>query len=259
MRVLLTNDDGINAAGFGILQQIAAELADEVWSVAPESDQSGTAHSLTLLEPLRCKAIGERSFAVRGTPTDCVILAVKHLMPQKPDLILSGVNHGENAAINVTYSGTVAGAIEGTLLGIRSIALSLSFGGRGISGAHWDTPARHGPPLIRRLIGAGWPSSVLINVNFPDRPPDGALEPVITRQALDGDSVWRIVDRMDDRGKPYFWLGYDTRKTDAGEGTDLWAVRKGHISVTPLHFDMTHDGSLAHLATAILQNGDSPR
>ena len=251
MRILLTNDDGISAAGFAVLQQIAAGVGGEVWSVAPESDQSGTAHSLTLHQPLRRRNLGTRSFAVRGTPTDCVIMAVKHLMPERPDLLLSGVNHGQNAASDVTYSGTIAGAIEGTLLGIPSIALSLDMGGRGPATAHWDTPVEHGPALIKRLVAAGWPANVLLNVNFPDRLPEATLPAVVTRQSVHEEGLWNIDDRTDARGQPYFWLGYEPRTDAAPEGTDLWALARGHISVTPLHLDLTHEATAAKLAKVL--------
>ena len=129
MCILLTNDDGINAPGLQALRRIAAELSDHIWIVAPETNQSGASHSLTLHEPLRCREVEDRTFAVKGTPTDCVIMAVRHLMKDGlPDLVLSGVNQGANIAEDVTYSGTIAGAIEGTLLGARSIALSQTFG-----------------------------------------------------------------------------------------------------------------------------------
>ncbi len=252
MRILLTNDDGINAAGFGVLQQIAAALSDDVWCVAPETDQSGTAHSLTLHEPLRCKTLGERLYSVRGTPTDCVIMAVKHLMPMKPDLVLSGVNHGENAATDVTYSGTIAGAIEGTLLGVPSIAMSLSFPGRAAAAAHWETPVKHGPALVTRLMAAGWPANVLININFPDRTPETTLPSVVTRQCMDEEALWSVVDRMDGRGQRYFWLGYEARdRATPGAGTDLEAIHKGHISVTPLHLDLTHEATMSGLRKAL--------
>lgn len=127
MRILLTNDDGIHAEGLSVLERIARTISDDVWVVAPEVDQSGLAHSLTLSEPLRLRPVSERRFALRGTPTDCVIMAVKKILDRKPDLVLSGVNVGANLADDVTYSGTVAGAIEGTLQGIRSIALSQAY------------------------------------------------------------------------------------------------------------------------------------
>jgi 5'-nucleotidase len=247
MRILLTNDDGINAAGFGVLQQIAAAVGDEVWCVAPETDQSGTAHSLSLHEPLRCKQLGDRMYSVRGTPTDCVLMGVLHLMPERPDLILSGINHGENAGADVTYSGTIAGAIEGTQLGVPSIAMSLALGGRAATTGNWDTPMKHGPALIERLVAARWPANVLLNVNFPDVPPDQAQPALVTRQSIHEEGLWKIVDRMDGRGQPYFWVGYEGRNKDAPDGTDLWAIQRGHVSVTPLHLDLTHDVTVAKL------------
>src|SRR5262245_62444309 len=174
MRILLTNDDGIDSPGLHALRQIAAQLSDDVWVVAPETNQSGASHSLSLHEPLRMRAIDERAFAVRGTPTDSVIMGVRHVLKAKPpDLVLSGVNRGANMAEDVTYSGTIAGAMEGTVLGIRSIALSqaTNFDRSGKS-TKWGTALRHGPPLIRRLLETGWPQNVLLNVNFPDREPD---------------------------------------------------------------------------------------
>jgi len=248
MRILLTNDDGINAIGFGALQKIAAALSDEVWCVAPETDQSGTAHSLTLHEPLRCRMLSERTYSVRGTPTDCAIMAVHNLMPQKPDLVLSGINHGENAGADVTYSGTIAGAIEGTLLGVPSIALSLSLSGRKPSTGHWDSPVKHAPALIQRLVAAGWPQDVLINLNFPDRPPGETLPALVARQSTHEGTLWNVHDRTDGRGQPYFWVGYEGRDAGAPEGTDIWAIQRGHIAITPLHLDLTHDATLAKLA-----------
>src|SRR5919201_418859 len=152
MRILITNDDGINAPGLTVLQDIAGELSSDVWVVAPELDQSGAAHSLTLREPLRLRAIEERVYAVRGTPADCVIMGVRHLLKDEPPLlVLSGVNRGSNLAEDVTYSGTIAGAFEGTLLGVRSIALSLAGGFDGAKKIKWEPPLTHGPAIIRRL------------------------------------------------------------------------------------------------------------
>ena len=152
MRILLTNDDGIHAEGLAVLERIAAELSDEVWIVAPETDQSGLSHSLTLSSPLRLRRISERRFALSGTPTDCVIMAAKHLMPAPPDLVLSGVNAGQNLCDDVTYSGTVAGAIEGTMLGLRSIALSQAFTPGSDRETLWETAERHAPDVIRKLL-----------------------------------------------------------------------------------------------------------
>ena len=150
MRILLTNDDGIDAPGLHALRQIASALSDDVWVVAPETNQSGASHSLTLHEPLRMRELDARAFAVRGTPTDCVIMAVRHILKDSaPTLVLSGVNRGANLAEDVTYSGTIAGAFEGATLGIRSIALSLAYGIVPRKGLRWESAIEHGPQLIR--------------------------------------------------------------------------------------------------------------
>lgn len=240
MRILITNDDGVEAPGLDVLHQIASELSDDVWTVAPETDQSGAAHSLTLHEPLRVRQLNARTYAVKGTPTDCVIMCVRHILQnQKPDLVLSGVNSGHNIADDVTYSGTIAGAIEGTLLGIPSIALSLAVNYEDRTELRWQTPMKHGAPLIRRLLKAGWPKNVLLNVNFPDRDPDDVQGVEVTAQGKRDQDYLRIVDRTDARGKPYYWLGFNRSLSEPEKGTDLWALREGRISVTPLHLDLT--------------------
>jgi 5'/3'-nucleotidase len=248
MRILITNDDGIEAPGLDALQSIASELSDDVWIVAPETDQSGAAHSLTLHEPLRLRKLGERSYAVKGTPTDCVIMCVRHILhDQKPDLVLSGVNAGSNIADDVTYSGTIAGAIEGTLLGIPSVALSLAVDYDRRGEIRWQTAMAHGPKLIRRLIEIGWPADVLMNVNFPDREPGDVAGIEVTVQGKRNQDYLRIVDRTDARGKPYYWLGFNRQLSEPAEGSDWWALREGLISVTPLHLDLTHAETLRTL------------
>jgi 5'-nucleotidase len=241
MRILVTNDDGIEAPGLSVLQQVALELSDDVWVTAPETEQSGAAHSLTLHEPLRLRKLAERTYAVKGTPTDCVIMAVRHILADKgPDLVLSGVNRGQNTADDVTYSGTIAGAIEGALLGVPSIALSLAYDYENPVKIKWETPIRHGAGLVRRLLAAGWPSHVLLNVNFPDREPDDVRGVSVTEQGVRAQDMLRIEDRLDTRGAPYYWLGFYKRSAPPEKGTDLWAIAEGLISVTPLTLDLTH-------------------
>src|SRR5271154_4819374 len=169
MRILLTNDDGIHAAGLKLLESIARELSDDVTVVAPESDQSGVAHSLSLSDPLRLREVGPRHFALKGTPTDCVIMGVRKIMADHPpDLVLSGVNRGQNVAEDVTYSGTIAGAMEGALLGVPSIALSQAYGGAvGRPMIEWDAAETHAPGVIAKILAIGIPEGTLINVNFP--------------------------------------------------------------------------------------------
>src|SRR6202142_1304732 len=173
MRIMLTNDDGIHAEGLDVCEKIAREISDDVWVIAPEYDQSGVAHSLSLNDPLRLRQVAERRFAVRGTPTDCVIMGAHHVLGGKnPDLVLSGVNRGRNVGEDVIYSGTVAGAMEGAVLGIPSIALSQAYKSSSGQPPFWDTSLRHGPDIVRRILSEGVRRDVLINVNFPDCRPE---------------------------------------------------------------------------------------
>jgi 5'-nucleotidase len=239
MRILLTNDDGIHAEGLAALERIARQLSDDIWVVAPEADQSGLAHSLTLSEPLRLRKIDDRHYALRGTPTDCVIMGVRSLMPEKPDLILSGVNGGSNVADDVTYSGTVAGAMEGTLLGIKSFALSQAYNfADGARVVPWDVAETHGPALLLRLLEVGLPKGVLVNVNFPRCKPSEVKGVEVTSQGKLVHNL-AIEERRDGRGFPYFWLMFGREQTDSVAGTDFSALREDRISVTPLQLDLT--------------------
>ena len=257
MRILLTNDDGIEAAGLGVLEKIATDLTDDVWVVAPETDNSGASHSLTLAEPLRMRELNKRHYAVKGTPTDCVIMGVRFLLrDQPPDLVLSGVNRGQNLADDVTYSGTVAGAIQGTLLGIRSVAMSLVCGPvdaaqDGRQPPIWETPMHHGAPLLRKLLDAGWPDGVVINVNYPNCEPGAVKGTAATVQGLRDPGLLRIEDRFDTRGRAYYWVGIERRRAEPPQGSDLWAVRSNLISVTPLCLDYTDQKSRERLAAAL--------
>jgi 5'-nucleotidase len=242
MRILITNDDGIHAPGLAVLERIARTISDDVWVVAPETDQSGLAHSLTMNDPLRLRQVTDQTFAVRGTPTDCVIMAVRKVLDRKPDLVLSGVNSGKNAGDDVLYSGTVAAAIEGTLLGIPSIALSQMFeridGRREIP---WDTAETLAPAILKKLIAHGSPPGVLYNVNFPNRTADKVEGVEIASQAVVTHGL-TIDERLDGRNNPYFWLKYQRPDEIAAAGTDVDAIGRGFISVTPLRLDMTaHD------------------
>lgn len=243
MRILLTNDDGIHAEGLRVLERIAAKLSDEVWVVAPEVEQSGQSRALTLSAPLRVRRLAERTFAVFGTPTDCVMLAIEDLMGGRmPDLVLSGVNRGQNLAEDVTVSGTVAGAIQGMAAGIPSIALSQSLAiFHDSHQALYDTAETYGPGVIRQLLKAGWPRDVVININFPDAAVDQVTAVEVTAQGLrDLQHGLHAERRTDLRGRDYYWMGFADRADDAAEGTDLRAIREGRISVTPLHLDLTH-------------------
>jgi 5'-nucleotidase len=246
MRILITNDDGVHAKGLKILENIARKLTDDVFIVAPESDQSGVAHSLSLADPLRLRKISDRHFAVKGTPTDCVIMGVRKLMlDNPPDLILSGVNKGQNVAEDVTYSGTIAGAMEGTLLGFPSIALSQCYSPAGV---FWDCAETHAPGLISRLMARGLPPGVLVNVNFPACPAGEIQGEVLARQGRRDAELMKIEPRLDGRGNPYYWIAFERPDFVVDAGTDLEAVAQKKISITPLRLDLTDDAGLKHFA-----------
>jgi 5'-nucleotidase len=243
MRILITNDDGIHSPGLEALERVARTLTEDVWVVAPEFDQSGLSHSLSLSDPLRLRRISPRHFAVRGTPTDCVIMGVRSLLGERPDLILSGINSGTNVADDVTYSGTIAGAMEGTLLGIPSIALSQAYNyASGERIVPWETAEAFAPEIIRKLVAFGFPEGVLYNLNFPNRAPADTGDVVVTAQGKLSHGL-HIEERRDGRNLPYFWVAYRNEAgAKARAGSDNEAVGRGLISVTPLRLDMTaHD------------------
>ena len=248
MRILLTNDDGIDAEGMDCLERIARALTDDVWIVAPLTEQSGKGRGLTLTDPLRVNRLGEKRFAVTGTPTDCIILAVNDLMPEKPDLVLSGVNRGHNIGEDVSYSGTVAGALQGMTFGIRSIALSQSlerFHDEVV--AHWETAEAFGPAIVSRLLEHDWRPGVVMNVNFPNRPPEAVTEVEVTTQGFRDAAEMLAVRRTDMRGRDYYWMTFKGGKNVHPEGTDLRAIDEGRISVNPLHIDLPHMPSVNDL------------
>ena len=257
MRILLTNDDGIDAPGLKVLRAIAAELSDDVWVSAPDSNKSGAGHSLSLNEPLRMRQVDDRAFATRGTPTDSVIMGVRHILKDigKPDLILSGVNRGGNLAEDVTYSGTIAGAFEGTVIGIRSIALSQAFGTESREQLRWDTAAKHGAATIKALLALDWPPGVLMNVNFPDVAPDEVAGTIATRQGKRDLNLLSVDARRDPWSNPYYWLSFERRRSVTTEGTDLWAVYNGFISVTALSMNLTDQAMNDKITAALGKQG----
>jgi len=246
-RILITNDDGINASGMAAMRRIAAKLSDDVWVVAPLNEQSGAGHSLSLTLPLRMRKIEDKVFAISGTPTDCVMMALNHVMKDKrPTLVLSGVNRGINLGEDVTYSGTVAGAMEGTLAGVPSIALSqqrLEDSRKG----DWDVVEAHAPDVIKKLVQAEWPEGVFLNVNFPAMDA-GAVKGIrATQQGQRDLNELKVDEYTDPRGFPYYWFGLTRSFDDSVDNSDLKAVRDGYISVTPCHLDLTHYETLTRL------------
>jgi 5'-nucleotidase len=249
MRILITNDDGIHAPGLAVLERIARTLSDDIFVVAPEYDQSGVAHSLSLNDPLRLRKISGRHFAVRGTPTDCVIMGVRKLLDgANPDLVLSGVNNGQNVADDITYSGTVAGALEGASLGLPSIALSQAYGPIGHDEAYWECAETHAPGLIRKILDLGIPQGFVINVNFPACPPEAVRGVAATSQGRRAAQTVTIEERADGRSKPYYWISVARGNENPGLGTDLAALAQNTISVTPLKLDLTGEHLLASYA-----------
>ncbi len=258
MRILVTNDDGIAAPGLVTLEAIAAELSDDVWVVAPAEEQSGAGHSLTLSQPVRLREISPRRYAVRGTPTDCVMLALGAVLADhKPDLILSGVNRGGNLAEDVTYSGTVSAAMEGCLAGIRSIALSQVMADYTVGLEDFSVAATHGADIIRRVQAVDWPGGVLININFPPVTAEAVRGVRVTSQGFRDYGNIHLVKRTDPRGFDYYWHGYGRENAALAHETDLKAMHEACISVTPLHLDMTHYQAMAALRDALAPLAES--
>jgi 5'-nucleotidase len=250
VRILLTNDDGIHAPGFAVLESIAAKLSDDVWAVAPAEEQSGAGHSLTLTRPIRLRRHGERRFSVSGTPTDSVMMALAHIMKDnKPDLILSGVNRGANLAEDVTYSGTVSAAMEGALAGVPSIALSQVYAKEGMGDTiPFAAAEAWAEQVIRPLMQEQFEPGTLVNVNFPALPPQSVKGVRVCRQGIRDYGRLRIIERTDPRGYRYYWFGLAPTVETPGHVTDLEVVADGYIAVTPLYLDLTHEAGLDQLA-----------
>jgi len=249
-RILISNDDGINAPGIQVLERIARSLSDDVWIIAPEEEQSGAGHSLTLTKPLRIRKIEDKKWAVSGTPTDCVMMAVNHIMKDNlPTLILSGINRGGNLAEDITYSGTVSVAMEGTLAGIPSVALSQCI--RPEQSTKWETAEKFAPVVLQRLLEEGWGKDILMNVNFPAFDPEEINGIKITEQGRREMIGNNIEERIDPRGFHYFWFGLGREVGLPGHETDIKTVREKWISVTPLHLDLTHHETREKLSDMI--------
>lgn len=251
-RILLCNDDGIDAPGMAVLERIAATLSDDVWIAAPAQEQSAASRALSIREPLRVTRRGTRRFAVHGTPTDSVMMGVLELVEGKrPELVLSGVNQGQNLAEHITLSGTIAAAIQGMEMGIASVALSQSYPFTENAAIHWDTAEHYAPAVLQRLFERKWPPNVLMNVNFPDCAPDAVEAVRLTRMGRRDQDLLCVHERTDPGGRPYYWLGFNGRLSTPPHGTDLHAIYGHCVSVTPLHLDLTHEASLSRLAGAM--------
>lgn len=245
-RILLVNDDGLHARGIDLLEELVRSVTDDVWVVCPDEEKSGASHSVSFATPVRARRVAEKRFAVKGTPTDCVLLAVWELMRDRaPTVVISGINHGENLAEDVTYSGTCGPAIEGAVLGFRSIAMSQVYqlGGE----PRLDTARHFAPGILLRLLSCRWEPDTFVNVNFPDAAPDQVTGIRITSLGKRRPGSFKPVAGLDGRNVLHYWMkiGYDPGPAVAG--TDLEAVGAGAISITPLQIDLTAHGFATEL------------
>lgn len=250
MRILLTNDDGIHAPGLALLEKLAAKLSDDVWVCAPAEEQSGAGHSLTLHMPVRLREHGHQRFAVTGTPTDAVNLALRKLFADaKPDLVISGINAGENLADDITYSGTISAAMEGAMAGIPAIAFSQAQRVAGLmGGTRFVAAEAWGERVLRTLVDLPMAKRTLVNVNFPDLAADAVKGVRVVRQGFHDYERGSLIESTDPRGRPYFWFGLQDAEHTLDHGTDLEAVEEGYIAVTPLQVDLTHYSAMDALA-----------
>lgn len=251
MRILLTNDDGYHAPGFAVLEAIARQLSDDIWVCAPAEEQSGAGHSLTLSRPVRVRQHGERRWSCTGTPTDSVMIAIGKLMPERPDLILSGVNRGANLGDDVTYSGTVSAAIEGALAGIPAVALSQVYAREGMGDTvPFEAAEAWGAKVLAPLLATPMAPRTMVNINFPAIPAAEVKGIRVVRQGFHDYNRGSIVEGTDPRGYTYYWFGLHGIEHSLGHDSDLEAIDDGYIAVTPLQLDLTHDASLAALRSA---------
>jgi 5'-nucleotidase len=248
MRVLISNDDGINSPGIAVLEEIAKTISDDVYVVAPQANMSAAGHSLTIKSPLRLVERDPRHFSVDGTPTDSVVMAMRHIMSEKPDLVLSGVNADSNLADDITYSGTVAAAMEACLFGIPAIAFSQNLNKDGT--INWEIARACAPDILKSIMSNfRFPEGVLLNINFPSGEASGVRGVKVTSQGTRAIED-HVIRSTDPRGDPYFWIGpaeYRKNEDNKDLETDLGAVNSGYISITPISLDMTARAQMGKL------------
>ena len=253
MRILITNDDGIDAPGLTILEEAARAISNDVWVVAPATEQSGQSQAVTLADPLRVAMVGDRRYAVGGTPADCVTIALNAVMGHPPDLVLSGINQGFNIADDMPYSGTVGAALHAASAGIRAIAFSQAYTHLGQEDEEdiWSAARMHCASTIRTLMAVDQPHGVVLNVNFPAVAGDAVAGLSVVRQGTRAQHEVTVDDRVDVRGHLYYWVRFSREAGDAPQDTDLGAMASAHISVTPLRADFTDTAALGPLADAL--------
>jgi 5'-nucleotidase len=246
-RVMLTNDDGIDAPGMQIMEEIAAQIAREVWVIAPEHDQSGQSHAISLHHALRVSPRGERRFGITGTPGDCAAMGICHLMKDNlPQLVLSGVNRGLNLGMETVFSGTVGGAMTAMMLGVPALAVSQAFTRR--DAVPWGTARTLGPDVIRKLLAIGWSKQAILNINFPPIPADQAGPITLARQGEGMVAGMQVETRVDPRGMTYHWLNFRRGEIEQGPESDYSAMRAGKIVITPIRYDRTDTDAYTELA-----------
>lgn len=246
-RIMLCNDDSIHAKGIKVLEEIVSQITPHVWVVAPETQMSAAGHSLTIHSPLRVKEYDKRHYSVNGTPTDCVMVGVQMIMKEfKPDMIISGINHGQNTADDVTYSGTIAAAIEGTLVHIPSLALSQDFDEHGGT-PDWSIAREYLPRLLQNLEGRSIDRNVLLSANFPRKKAGVVPEIRVVEQGHYTSNEQDIVSCMDPRGRPYYWIGPPPKRDTQDTNLDIGALAAGHVTVTPYSLNLTHYQTLQSL------------
>lgn len=247
--ILVTNDDGIHSPGIRELARALATLG-ETWIIAPDRERSAVGHSFTINHPIRAKEIEPRVVITDGTPTDCVMFGCLGYLDKRPDLVVSGINQGPNLGDDVTYSGTVAAALEGTMLGVSSMAISLNYprkkGNSGLGEYHYQTASQVGRLIAEKLLHAELPEKTFLNVNVPNTPFDHIQGLSLTRL---GQRIYqdRVIRRIDPQGKDYYWIGGEEPSWEKEEGTDFQAIEENRVSVTPITFDLTNYEALAKL------------
>ena len=248
-RILISNDDSVHAEGIKILEEIARKLCPHVWVVAPENQQSAAGHSLTIHSPLRMREYDPRRYSVYGTPTDSVLVGVQKVMNDfRPHLVLSGINHGQNTADDVTYSGTIAAAIEATLMGIPSIAFSQDYDENG-GKPDWSIAREYLPRILKACEGKEWEDNILMNVNIPVRKPGTTPEIRVVPQGHYSMKDQEMVNCVDPRGRPYFWIGPPPKRDELDQNFDVGSLKAGHVTVTPLSLNLTHHATLKQLGS----------
>lgn len=249
LRILITNDDGMHAKGIKILEEIARKFTDDVWVVAPAEEQSGKGHALTYRDPLRLKQISDRHYTVDGTPTDCVIIALRKLLKDHmPDYVLSGVNNGENIGESITHSGTIGAAMEATLHGIKSIALSQV--SMEAYPTDWSVTKAYGETVLKQIFAQDWQANTLLNVNFPHIK-EGKVQGIRVVRHGRRSEMGGMVECLDPRGRPYYWVGVLHNEKNAPQDTDLWGAINGYVTVTPINMDLTSYKALDALESTL--------